>query len=172
MTPQDMPKKSSPLAALLFGLLFMAIGMPFVLMWAGAITPDPAKLHAPLWVVGCAGLAFVFAGITFALNAAAPTQRSDGGLPDSAPLSFRILQDVTALGIVGAFALIGTWVAVAPGERSFRSSGTVMGVTQSGAGHSTIGRIVFGLGAAICWLFVLWLAQRLWRKYFPPTTSG
>ena len=163
--PGAPPVKHARWIALGIGAVFVAIGTPFVLMWAGIIVPDAAKLHAPLWVIGCAGLAFVLAGISVALNATSSQHRKDGSLPDNAPKPLRFVQDATALGIVGVFALVGTWVAVAPGERDFKTTGTVLGATTSSAGSSTFGRVVFGFGALLCWLLAVSLVRRLWRTY-------
>jgi hypothetical protein len=157
------PGKHSPHAALIIGLVFIAIGFPFVLMWAGLIAPDRAKLSAPLWVVGCAGLAFMMAGLAVAVNAASPAMKRDGSLPDTAPKALRILQDLASIGIVGMLALLASWAALAPGE--IRSSRSVAGVTQTASDQSTFGRVVFGLGAICCWLFVLWIVRQVWRKY-------
>jgi hypothetical protein len=163
MTDDDKAKRIGRWAALAFGLVFVGIGLPFVLMWAGVIVPDRARLHAPLWVIGCAGLAFVLAGISVALNAAAPVQTKDGTLPASAPKPLRIAQDLMGLGIVAGLALVGTWAAVAPGP--IKGSGTFAGVTLTASGQSSAGRVMFGFGALICWLVLAALTWRTIRKY-------
>jgi len=160
---QAPPGKHSTFAALAFSLLFIGLGMPFVLMWAGIITPDPSKLKAPLWVVGCAGMAFVLAGLTFALNAPYATIRRNGSLPETSPRSLRIARDATALGIVVLLALVASWAALGTGE--IRTTISAGGATSQRSGDSTIGRIVFGAGAALCWIFVAFVARQIWRKH-------
>ncbi|MDO9564541.1 MAG: hypothetical protein Q7J60_23205 [Bradyrhizobium sp.] len=160
---QTPPGRHGTFAALAFGLVFIGMGMPFVLMWAGIITPDPSKLKAPLWVVGCAGMAFVLAGLSFVLNAPGATLRRNGSLPETSPRPLRIAKDATSLGIIILLALVATWAAVGTGE--IKTTISAGGITSQRSGDSTIGRIVFAAGAALCWIFVLFAARQMWRKH-------
>lgn len=157
------PGKHGKVAALAFSLLFIGMGLPFVLMWAGIITPDPSKLKAPLWVVGCAGMAFVLAGLTFALSATHAPTRRNGSPPETAPRSLRLARDATTLGIVVLLALVASWAAVGTGE--IKTTISAGGLTSQRSGDSTIGRIVFAVGAALCWIFVLFVGRQIWRKH-------
>src|SRR4029453_4321167 len=73
---------------------------------------DPRDIHAPRWVVGAAGLAFVLAGIAVATGPA-------DGRPTaaSAPATWR--SGLLSGAIVGLMAVAPNWIAFGPGERRF-----------------------------------------------------
>lgn len=52
----------------LFGLIFMVAGSFPILLALNVIKPQPGSVHAPLWVIGAAGLAFFTAGLTIFLQ--------------------------------------------------------------------------------------------------------
>ncbi|MGH8836214.1 MAG: hypothetical protein ACRDWG_14635, partial [Actinomycetes bacterium] len=119
----------------------------------------PKNLHAPLWIVLCAGLVFLLGGLAFGLNVVGGANPQTGELPKDAPRWVRVAQYMIVLAIFAAFATIGSWIAFGPGERAF--SGTVpIG--------STGGRIVFGIGAVIVWLCTLAYAVSGARKLRGP----
>jgi hypothetical protein len=137
--------------------MMIGIGLFFSLVGLGVVPPPggPKNLHAPLWIVLCAGLVFLLGGLAFGLNVVGGANPRTGELPTDAPRWVRMAQYILALAIFAAFATIGSWIAVGPGERAF--SGTVpIG--------STGGRIVFGIGAVIMWLCTLAYAVSGARK--------
>jgi hypothetical protein len=151
---------------LIFGGLFILAGLPIVLVGLGILRPDPRSIHAPLWVIACAGFAFMAAGTSVALGAAGNSER-DGSLAPDAPLLLRLAQYGLGLLVVAGLASIGTWIAFAPGERKFKSTISALGMSHSGGGGEWIGRLIFGLGAVLCWLMLVAFARQGWRKLFP-----
>lgn len=156
----------SPGGRLFFGGIVMLAGLPTTLIGLGILQPTPKSLHAPLWVALCAGLAFMLAGATIALGAVSKDIEADGSLPKTAPLPLRIVHYLMGLGIVMALALLGSWVAFGPGERNFKSTISFLGGSHSFASGETIGRAMFGIGAVLCWLFLIAVARQGWRKLF------
>jgi hypothetical protein len=132
------------------GIYFTLIGLGVISVPGGDDT-----LHAPLWIVVCAGLVFVLGGGAVVLRDAAGADPDTGELPRNAPHWVRIAQHLMALALYACFALIGTWIAFGPGERAF--SGTI-------AVGPTLGRIVFGIGAVILWLTLVGSAISGGRK--------
>lgn len=157
----------SPWGRLLFGGVFVVAGLGIVLVGAGVLPVDPKTVHAPLWLIGCIGLSFMAAGASVALGAASNNPERDGSLPPDAPLTLRLLQYGLGLVVVSGLASVGTWIAFGPGERKFKSTISALGMGGSGAGDEWIGRVVFGIGAVICWLFLVLVARQGWRKLFP-----
>ena len=51
--------------SVIFGLPFAGIGTFFFLMGLGKVEVDPAKVHAPLWIISVFGLMFLLAGLSF-----------------------------------------------------------------------------------------------------------
>jgi hypothetical protein len=156
---QSSPKPN--IVGAVFGLLFAAIGLPFVLMATG-ILPSPGA-NAPLWVLGATGAAFVFAGASVTLSALAGSTARDGSLPASAPFALQLLQVLLGLSIIATLALTGTWAALGAGG-GFRSSASVAGATLSGRPNETLARVVFGFGALTTWAIFAVFAVRGWRK--------
>lgn len=156
----------TPQGRAIFGGIVMLAGLPILLVGFGILQPDPKSIHAPLWVVACAGFAFMAAGASVALGALSKQPDADGSLPLHAPLPLRVLQYVLGLSVVTGLALLGSWVAFGPGVRGFKSSWSAFGLSGSGAGDELIGRILFGIGAVLCWLFLIAVARQGWRKLF------
>ena len=55
-----------------------------------------------------------------------------------------------AIGIAGALATIGTFIAIGSGPRAFSLSAPFVEMQTAG---EAIGRTVFGLGAVIVWIY-------------------
>jgi hypothetical protein len=142
VSKQPPPSKATLVA---IALLMVGIGLYFSLIGMGVVPVPggPRNLHAPLWVVLCAGLTFLLGGLAFALNLVAGGDPETGELPPDAPQWVPVARYLIGLAIFACFAFVGSWIAFGPGERSF--SGTVP-VGAIG------GRIVFGIGAVILWL--------------------
>lgn len=153
---------ASPREMVGIGCIAAGAGGYFLLVGAGLlpVPGGPAKLHAPLWVVLCAGLIFFLAGAAIVLQVAGRAN-AQGELPEHAPLWIRIAQYMIGVAIFASFALIGSWIAFGPGERTFSGS---IGSFEGGIAAS-IGRTAFGIGAIIMWFgtaaFAIYGARKL-----------
>lgn len=141
-----------------FGLYFILVGMTVL-----PIPGGPQNLHAPLWIVFCAGLAFLLAGIAVLMHGTGATD-NNGELPAGAPQWLRVFQYLIGVTIFVCFGAIASWVAFAPGPREFSATG--MGV--EGPVGAMAGRIAFGLGAIVIWLCTIAVvvsgARKLWTR--------
>lgn len=124
------------------GVLSGLVGVGILLMAADVVPIDPAKLHAPRWVLGLCGVVFLCVG----------------ALVWSNRYGAAWMKDAVAFVMIASMAVMGTWVAIGPGERDF--SGAVGIGPFALAGELPLGRIVFGVGAAMTWLVAL---IPLWR---------
>jgi len=134
------------------GLVFITAGL-FILLFAVGVVPGAEQsLEAPRWVGVCAGLVFALCGVALIIGfAVAGGAAPDGDLPAGTPFGLRLTQYLIGLAISGSMAAIFSWVAFGPGPRHFS-------VTVSFAGRSaaseTMGRIAFGIGATLMYVFV------------------
>jgi hypothetical protein len=135
---------------LVIGLIAGGAGLFFVLIGLGIVPPPGGTkaLHAPLWVVFCAGLAFFLGGGALLLHVASGAKPTDDDFPAGAPRWMRVVRYLAMVAIFVSFAAIGSWVAFGPGERAF----TVSVPFGSGPAGDIVGRIAFGIGAIITWL--------------------
>lgn len=117
-----------------FAILTCAIAGAFPIgIGLGVIPYDPAKLHAPPWVVVLAGGAFWLGAL---MMLARDRHRVANGL---------------AFVLLLMFAAIGAWVSLLGEEAAFSDgAGTAVG----GAGI-TLARIMFGFGSLLCLLMAL-----------------
>jgi len=76
----------------------------------------------------------------------------DGDLPPGTPRWVRVTQSLLGLGIIVALAAVGTWVAFGPGPRAFSVTLPFVG---RGPGDETVGRVAFGIGAVLMWIFLV-----------------
>ena len=117
--------------------------------------PDE-DFNAPRWVIAAVGIAFALAGAMVALNG---FKSSFGD-----HIVFKWAYNILLLVFLILFTAPFNWVAFGTGERSFSGSGSVgvgaVSVTQSGAGE-TSGRLVFGLGAILMDIFILFIVYRI-----------
>jgi hypothetical protein len=150
---------------LVIGLIAGGAGLFFVLVGLGIVPPPGGKkaLHAPLWVVFCAGLAFFLGGGALLLHVASGAKPTDDDFPPEAPQWMRVVRYLAMVVIFVSFAVIGTWVAFGPGERTF----TVSAPFGSGPAGDIVGRIAFGIGAIITWLCTIAVVVIGARKLFP-----
>lgn len=147
-------KPATPREMIWIGALFAGVGLYFILVGLSVlpIPGGPRNLHAPLWVVVCAGLPFFLGGLAVMLQGIGKANAA-GELPVDAPTWIRTVHSVMVVAIFACFAVIGTWVALA-GESGQFSSGFGVG----------IGRAMFGLGAIICWAITVGMAMSCLRK--------
>ena len=119
--------------------------------------------NSPAFIAFCAGAAFLFAGLTCVVRARAGMLNIESEVPDSAPRWTKVSYRMLAIGIAGALATIGTWVAIGSGPRAFSLSAPFVEMQTTG---ELIGRTVFGLGAVIVWIYVIALTVGTVRKLF------
>ena len=157
------PESEKP--PLWLGLICAAIGLYFVLVGLGLLPVPGGKsnLHGPLWIVVCAGLAFLLGGVAVVIQYFGRAN-PQGELPADAPAWMKVVQPLIGIAIATSLAMVGTWIAFGPGERLFSSN------VPGGAG-AMAGRAAFGLGAIICWLFVLALVMRATKQIFGGSKS-
>jgi hypothetical protein len=133
-------------AALVFSALCFATGAAVFALGAGWLDADPRGQQAPPWVIMTAGIMF-FAG---------------GFVPLGLAFSFgERLNELTGFIVGSAFAAILNWIAFGSGERTFTFWLSAGGKPLSGgSGNEVIGRVCFGVGAA---LINVMLLAKLWR---------
>ncbi len=166
MSVQDQPqnlssRQASPHEVAGFGVAMSVAGLYFMLGSYGLL-PMP-ETNGPVFVVFAAGAAFLFAGLVCFIRARTGMTDSQTDLPDSAPAWIKLSYRMLAIGIFGAFATVGTWVAIGSGPRAFTVSSS-FGEMQTGG--DALGRTVFGLGAVIVWIAVIALTVGTVRKLF------
>lgn len=145
---------------LAIGLIAAGAGIFFMLVGLGVVPVPKRSLHAPLWIVFCAGLTFFLGGGALLLHLAAGGKPDERDLPRDAPYWMRVVQYLAMLTIFAAFAVIGSWIAFGPGERDISMSMPF----YSGPANEIVGRTAFGIGAVITWLCTIAVAVAGVRK--------
>jgi hypothetical protein len=138
----------------LIGLFFLLPGLCIVAIGLHWIPTDPAKMHAPGWVVALCGLPFVGGGVAI--------------------LDFMRTRDSPTGAIVGltmflAITVVTHWVAFGPGSRQFtriRTVGTMNAVErESEPIDEATGRGYFAVGAVMQDLVIAtWVIWRVRRR--------
>jgi hypothetical protein len=148
----------TPRSAILFGLVFMAAGIPPVLAALGLL-PFPLTRGTPAWVGVCAGLLFILGGAAIINGyALAGGAGPDGDLPPGTSFGVRLAQYLFGLGICGLLTAIAGWIAFGKGERHFSTTLNLPFLTRHGIGNEWMGRVVFGLAAILVAVFTLVLS--------------
>ena len=155
------PKRAGARTSALWGVLVAGMGLFVVLAGIGVIPVERRAADAPPWVIACAGLVFVLGGLALMVQAAGGAPDSTGVLPAGAPRWMRPAQALLALGIVVGLALVCSWIAFGPGERQF--GGSFSGVLGDQA-NERVGRVVFGAGAVLTWLFAAAVTVKAVRR--------
>jgi len=124
-----------------------------------AVPGDPRSLHAPLWVVLAAGLAFFLAGCAALMQTLGRAGES-GELPPDSPRWLLTVQYLAGIALFASFALIGSWAALSDGPIRLSRGFSMPAI----ATDSSTGRIAFGIGAMIAWVCMLAYAVTGWRK--------
>jgi hypothetical protein len=153
--------QASPHDVIGLGIAFSAAGLYFMLGAAG-YAPMPES-NSPAFFAFCAGAAFLFAGLTCVVRARAGMLNIESEIPDSAPRWTPVSYRMLAIGIAGALAIIGTFVAIGSGPRVFSLSAPFVEMQTTG---ELLGRTVFGLGAVIVCIYVIALTVGTVRKLF------
>jgi hypothetical protein len=159
---------ATPRQMYFFGALAAAAGLYFMLVGFGILpTPGgPRNLHAPLWVVQLVGLTFFLAGLAVFIQAIGRANAS-GELPADAQGWLRAAQHLIGVLTFACFALIGSWVAI--GGESHQFSGGIPFI--GGAANVSLARVMFGFGAAICWIATIAFAISGARKLLRSSKS-
>jgi hypothetical protein len=156
------PDQASSADLIGLGIACAAGGGYFVLVGFGLL-PPPGDTSAPAAVVVAAGLAFLFAGLTCVVRAKTGMSDHDSDVPDRAPLWTKLAYRALGIGVTGALAIIGTWIAIGSGPRAFTIAAPFGEMRTAG---EAIGRTVFGLGAVIVWIYMIALTISTVRKFF------
>jgi hypothetical protein len=135
------------------GLYLVLVGLSVL-----PIPGGPRNLHGPLWLVLLIGLAVFLAGVCAFVQVVGRANAS-GDLPADAPQWTRVVQYLIGVTLFASFAMIGSWVAFAGDARYFSG-----GIPFLGAANVSIARIMFGIGAVICWLATVAFAVAGARK--------
>jgi len=138
--------------------LFAVAGGGFVLLAAAGFIPAPEEsFHAPRWVVGLCGLAFLIAG-TFVLEGQLFAWLGRGSRRDEFRQTvFKVSQYWAGASIITIFALILDWIAFGPGERQFSGSVGLPFFSVTTSAGQLIGRYVFGFCAILLNLLAVWV---------------
>lgn len=160
-SPRQAARQASPYDVVGVGTAFSAAGLYFMLGAAGYL-PMP-ETSSPAAIVFCAGLAFLFAGLTCMVRARAGMLNMESDVPETAPLWTKLSYRALAIGTAGALATIGSFIAIGSGPRGFNFSAPFVEMQTTG---ELIGRTVFGLGAVIVWIYVIALTVGTVRKLF------
>ena len=139
------------------GLVSAAAG-GFILLAAAGFIPAPEEsFHAPHWVVGLGGLAFLIAGGILLEGQLFAWLGRDGRRDEFRQAVFEVSRYWAGATIVTIFALMFDWIAFGPGERQFSGSvGLPFFSVTTSAGQS-IGRYVFGFCAILLNLLAVWV---------------
>ncbi|MFQ5593862.1 MAG: hypothetical protein ACE5HA_06905 [Anaerolineae bacterium] len=151
-----MPEPGFDKTAVFMGLVSSAAG-GFVLLAAAGFIPAPEEsFHAPHWVVGLCGLAFLIAG-GLLLEGQLFAWLGRGGRRDEFRQTiFEVSRYWAGVSIITIFALIFDWIAFGPGERQFSSSISLPFFSVTTSGGQSIGRYMFGFGAIMLNLLAVW----------------
>jgi hypothetical protein len=153
---------ASPRTTFLCGLLAIGMGLFLLLFGLGVVPMKPRAGDGPLWIAVVAGLCFMLAGISIAVGAIHGVSES-GELPKDTGWWMRLFYTAIGVTVAGSLATIGSWVAFGPGPRTFGGTGMFLLSLEANA---MVGRIMFGIGAVITWLFTIAIAVRGVRQLF------
>jgi hypothetical protein len=161
----------SPKEAIAYGLLCMAVGFAIALVPLGIVPSSVTNAdQTPHWVGYCAALVFVLGGLALIVGfALAGGAGPDGDLPADTPPWIYLTQQLLGLGIVGSMGAISSWVSFGSGPRAFTATSSFSGVHPA---SEVVGRIAFGFGAVLVWLFFIALAVRAARRIFKSAKRG
>lgn len=137
----------------LAGLYGMLIGFGAVPVPGGR-----GNLHGPLWLATLIGFIVLLAGAACIIQGIGRANAS-AELPADAPFWMRAAQYLIGVALFADFAVLGTWIAFLGEGRHFSG-----GVPLLGASNVSLARIMFGVGALICWLATIGYAVAGARK--------
>jgi hypothetical protein len=148
----------SPWAIAFYSLLCFAPGAFLLGIATDAVPYDPAKVHAPAWVLAIAGAMFIACGFVVLAN----------GFQRAAWVG-RVAGPCVLLGL----AAIANWVAFGDGDRHFSGGLEIAGTSASGPVNEVTGRAAFGFAALLLDLVtVVWIWQWSFGKRDPPSRGA
>jgi len=134
-TPASQPSARGLLVGILLSLPFLLMGGFLAGIGLHWIPYDPAKIHAPGWIIVICGSMFVAGGV-------AMLRTTTGRGASSQPF--------LGVAILICLTIVAHWVAFGAGERHFTRTTSINDVEfASGPVDEHAGRIVFGAGAVI-----------------------
>ena len=143
--------------AWIYSILALTMAVPGAIIVVHSIGASPAPDGTPAWIGTVVGLVFLAGGSSVILQAmTGGLSQAQGGLPATAPAFVQFVYRAFALVIVVGLGTLFTWVAFGPGERQFSGSGAFLG--------PFVGRAMFGLGAVLVWIFLMWSAVRWFSR--------
>jgi hypothetical protein len=142
---------------LIFALPMAAFGGFIMLRSLGTFGAIATTADAPAWLGVLMGFVF-FAGSTSVIIKMfyGAENMGQSELPAEASLPIRILYNSLGVGIVVGLGALFGWIAFGPGERHFSGSGAFLG--------ATVGRMMFGLAAAMALLMVVLMVFRWFKR--------
>jgi hypothetical protein len=153
-------QQASPAEMKSIGIGFGIAGLCGILVGC-EVLPVPGgrdNLHGPLWLATLTGLIVLLAGAACVLQGVGRASAS-AELPADAPFWMRAAQYLIGVALFANFAVLGTWVAFLGEDGHFSG-----GVALLGAFNVSLVRIMFGVGALICWLATIGYAVAGARK--------
>jgi hypothetical protein len=140
----------SPRGALFIGLASAIVGVLPILTGLGVFVPDKVEPGTPAWVLVCAGLMFVVAGVTIIVNYAfAGGVGPDGDFRTGTRLAVRAASLLLGLVILALMIAVMGWIAFGSGPRRFSSTFALPFLTRRWASSETSGRMMFGAATVV-----------------------
>ena len=127
---------------LIVALLCIALGIFLVLVAGGLIDDDPAKRHAPDFIIALCGSVFIIAGIMILVGHQSR------------------VNDLLAAVLCMTFGIIGAWVAIYGASEGFSGGLPLL----SDGTNTKLARGVFGLGSLFCFAISGWAIKRFYRS--------
>ena len=137
------------------GGLFAATGLAIVFVSLGWIPVDPSSVHAPMWVIGLAGGAFLLPGLLMGYYGIRNGLAPEGPVPKERPWGGPGW--FVGAVMITSFAAIALGVGFGDGPREF--SGGVTGSEREG-------RLVFGTAGLLCATLAVWVWFRGLKEIF------
>lgn len=142
----------SRLAGVLLAAPFLLMGGFLTGIGLEWVPYDPAKIHAPGWVIAICGLIFIAGGLAMLRATWARSAQ-----PQSQP--------ILGVAILVGLTVVANWVAFGDGERRFTRTTSINDVVvNSRPLDERSGRFVFGISAVILDLVLVALVVKHLRK--------
>ncbi len=152
-----MEERRNRLGASFAGVFSAAMGFLIIAAAADWVPINPESLHAPRWVLAAAGAVFVIGGALVLTSEIQESSRYRSPWVEG-------LRFAGGGVIITLFAAVANWIAFGPGERQFTTTISLPLITTV-LGAEGGGRLVFGCGAVLLDLLVLWVwVSGLWRQ--------
>jgi hypothetical protein len=142
---------------LIFVVPTIAIGGFMMLRSLGAFGTIATTPDGPAWLGVIMGFVFFAGGVSVVVKMFyGPEAMEQSELSAKAPWLVRLFYNCLGVGIVAGLGALFAWVAFGPGERHFSGSGAFLG--------TTVGRVMFGLVAALAGLMLVLMLVRWFKR--------